>query len=229
MAMWAMIATAVLATASSVISSEQQRLQQNAQGEAMEAQATIQRQQAQLAQQRGDIEARNIERQKRQLRRDFEQAQGHNRSLLGAGNVDMTSGSALDVSLGNIDRFATEMGENAYSAALKKWETAEQVKAMNYQADVYDAQGSYLQSSSGSFGTSLLKGVITGATSFASMYGSSALAGGAGSSGAQQITQTQGFSPEGYAQTIRKTYTPGIFGTSFGARSTQYTSTSLPV
>ncbi|MBO4335845.1 MAG: hypothetical protein J5846_08460, partial [Desulfovibrio sp.] len=128
-----------------------------------------------LMQQKGDIEARQIEKQKRQLRRDFEQAQGHNRSLLAAGNVDMGSGSALDVELGNIDRFASEMQGNAYDVALKKWETGEQVKMANYQADAYDAQGSYLKSSAGSLGTSLLKGAIAGGMAFANMYRSSGM------------------------------------------------------
>lgn len=177
MAMWALAATAALSTVSTIIDSEQQRAQREAQGEAMEAQAVAQRQQAELIQEKGNIEARNIEKQKRQLRREFEQAQGRNRSLLAAGNVDMTSGSALDVSLGNIDRFSVEMGQNAYDVALKKWETAEQVKNANYQADVYEAQGSYLQNSAGSFGTSLLKGLIRGGITAGTMLGASAFAG----------------------------------------------------
>ena len=173
MAVWAMAATAALTLVSSVMENEQQRAQREAQGDAMEAQAAAQRQQAQLIQEKGNIEARNIEKQKRQLRREFEQAQGHNRSLLAAGNVDMSSGSAMDVSLGNIDRFAAEVGQNAYDVALKKWETDEQVKAANYQADIYDAQGSYLQNSAGSFGTSLLKGLLKTGISVGGMLGSS--------------------------------------------------------
>ncbi|MBQ9407271.1 MAG: hypothetical protein IJU37_11125 [Desulfovibrio sp.] len=187
MAMWAMAATAVLTAVSTVMSSEQQRMQRQAQGNAMEAQAQAQRQQAQLMQQKGDMERRQIERQRSQLRREFEQAQGHNRSLLAAGNVDMSSGSAMDVSLGNIERFASEVQENAYEAALKKWETNEQVKMANYQADVYDAQGSYLKSSAGSLGTSLLKGAVAGAMSFGSSYARSLFAGmGAGATQATQ-------------------------------------------
>ena len=180
--MWAMAATAILTAASTVMSSEQSRMQQQMQGQAMEAQANATRRQAELQQQKGELEARNIEKQKRQLRREFEQTQGHNRSLLAAGNVDMSSGSAMDVSLGNIDRFAAELQQNAYDVRLKQWETSEQVKAMRHQADVYDAQGSYLQSSAGSLGTSLLKGAIAGGASFASMYMGSGLA-AAGSSG----------------------------------------------
>ena len=206
MAMWAMVATAALSAISTVMGSERQRAQQEAQAGAMEAQANVTRQQAELQQQKGDIEARNIERQKRQLRREFEAAQGHNRSLLAAGNVDMTSGSALDVSLGNIDRFAAEMGQNAYDVALKRWETAEQVKATKYQADVYDAQGSYLSSTAGSLGTSLLKGAIQGGLTFASLYGSSAFAGQGGTAKDPITSYSLG---EGGALTTTKQWTTG--------------------
>ncbi len=226
MAMWAMVATAVLSAASTVMSSEQQRIQQEAQADAMEAQANVTRQQAQLQQQKGDIEARNIERQKRQLRREFETAQGHNRSLLAAGNVDMTSGSALDVSLGNIDRFAAEMGQNAYDVALKKWETAEQVKATNYQADVYDAQGSYLSSTAGSLGTSLLKGAIQGGLTFASMYGSSAFSGAGAGAGTAESPATSYSLGQGGALTTTKQWNTG-WGPWGTAHKT--TTTSLPV
>lgn len=223
MGMFAMVAAAVMTAASTVMSSEQQRMQQQAQGEAYETQAALTRQQAQLQQQKGEIEARNIERQKRQLRRDFEAAQGHNRSLLAAGNVDMTSGSAMDVSLGNIQKFAADMQENAYNVALKQWETREQVKATNYQADVYDAQGSYLQNSAGSLGTSLLKGVLAGGTTFASLYGSGAFAGQGGTAKDPITSYSLG---EGGALTTSKQWTTG-----WGPWATTHQTrmTSLPV
>ena len=182
MGMWAAIGTAALATVAGVISSENERANANAQADALEAQALTTRRQAELQAQKGELEARNIDRQKAKLRREFEAQQGHNRSLLAAGNIDMSSGSAADVAEGNILHFGQEMGENAYDVALKRWETNEQVKAMNYQADVYDAQSSYIASSAGSFGTSLLKGALQGAMTFGTMYGASALGAGASQS-----------------------------------------------
>ena len=131
-----------LSAVSSFVGAEQQRRQQKAQASALASQADMTRRQADIAKQKGRVEAENIDRQKSALRRDFEAMQGHNRSLLAAGNVDMGSGSALDVSLGNIDRFAGDMGENAYQRALKDWETSETVNALHYQADSYDAQSS---------------------------------------------------------------------------------------
>ena len=190
MGMWAAIGTAALATVAGVISSENERANANAQADALEAQALTTRRQAELQAQKGELEARNIDRQKAKLRREFEAQQGHNRSLLAAGNIDMSSGSAADVAEGNILHFGQEMGENAYDVALKRWETNEQVKAMNYQADVYDAQASYISSSAGSFGTSLLKGALQGAITFGSMYGASALgAGGAGATAGSTAAQ----------------------------------------
>ena len=184
MAMWAMIGSAALQGLSTVMASEQQRMQQLSQADALHSQADAQRQQAELLQQKGDVEARQLERQKRQLRREFEQAQGHNRSLLAAGNVDMSSGSAQDVSLGNIDRFASQLQENAYDVALKNWETAEQAKMANYQADVYDAQGSYLKDTSGNLLTSLLKGGLSAGTSLLGSMAMSSMFNGAGSGAA---------------------------------------------
>ncbi len=151
-----------LSAASTLLGAEQQRKQQKAQASALEGRAEMTRRQAELTAQQGRLEAETIDRRKSDLRREFERMQGRNRSLLAAGNVDMTSGSALDVSHGNINRFAADVGENAYQKALKEWETAQNVKNLAYEADVYDAQSSYLRKSAGNFGTSLLTAAISG-------------------------------------------------------------------
>lgn len=164
------LAAGGLSALSSFMGAEKSRNDQRARAAALQEQAAQMRRQAKLQEQQGRIEAENIDRQKMKLRRDFENLQGRNRSLLGAGNVDMTSGSALDIQLGNIDRFAEDYGENAYQKALKEWETREQVKMSNYQADVYDAQGSYLKNTAGSIGTSLLTGLIGGTVAGLSAY-----------------------------------------------------------
>ena len=172
-ALGSMIASSVLTTVSTVYNSEMQRQHQQSQANMLDAQANATRRQADLQAKQGELEAQEIERQKSKLRREFEEAQGRNRSLLAAGNVAMDSGSAQEVSEGNIDRFGVEMGENAYGAALKRWETEEQRKQGYYQADLYNAQASYLNRSSGSLGLSLLKGAIAGGAQFGSMAGAS--------------------------------------------------------
>lgn len=155
---------------SALAGAETKRNQQRSQAAAMEQRAEQARRQALLAREKSRIEAEGIDRQKRDIRRKFNEVQGHNRSLLAAGNVDMASGSALDVSLGNIDRFAADMGENAYERALRLWEGKESEKSLNYQADAMDANASYLKNTAGTIGTSLLTAAISGATGFARGY-----------------------------------------------------------
>ena len=140
------IATAAMTALSSFSQSQQQSQQQKEQASALQAKASATRKQTAR---KGRVEAENYDRQKSALRREFQETQGRNRSLLAAGNVDMGGGSALDVSLGNIERFAADVGENAYQKALKQWETAQEVKNINYQAATLDAQGSYLKKTAG--------------------------------------------------------------------------------
>lgn len=164
-----------LSAVGSLASSQTQAAQQRAQASALEAQASASRQQAEIQRQKGEIEAQNYDRQKSQLRRQFEDTQGQNRSLLAAGNVDMASGSARDVSLGNIERFAVDVGENAYQKALSLWGSEQQAKTLDFQANVYDAQSSYLNKTAGNLGTSLLTAGLSGLTSGLGVY---SLAGG---------------------------------------------------
>jgi len=188
------LAAGALAGTSSLMSAERQRKQQKAQAATLHDQATMTRKQAEIQAQKGRIEAENIDRQKSALRREFEEMQGRNRSLLAAGNVDMTSGSALDVSHGNINRFADDWGENAYQKALKEWETTQNVKTMNWQASQYDAQGSYLSKTAGNFGTSLLTAVINGVASGLSAYsmGGGSFGGLSGGGGNSLLTMNAG-------------------------------------
>lgn len=177
-----------LTAAGSLASSKAQAAQQKAQADALQAQSSAARQQADMQRRKGEIEAQNYDRQRSQLRRQFEETQGRNRSLLAAGNVDMSSGSALNVSMGNIERFASDVGENAYQKALSLWSSEQQAKALDWQANVYDAQGSYLKKSAGNLGTSLLTAGLSGLTSGLGTYtmagGSlSNLFGGTGGSG----------------------------------------------
>ena len=177
-----------LTAAGSLASSQAQAAQQKAQADALQAQSSAARQQADMQRRKGEIEAQEYDRQRSLLRRQFEETQGRNRSLLAAGNVDMSSGSALNVSMGNIERFASDVGENSYQKALTLWSSEQQAKNLEYQANVYDAQGSYLKKSAGNLGTSLLTAGLSGLTSGLGAYtmagGSlSNLFGGTGGSG----------------------------------------------
>ena len=160
------IAMGAMSAISSFGQSMSAQSQARSQAAGMEQQADLMRKQAEFATQKGEIEARAIERQKREIRRKFEAIQGKNRAMLGASNVDMTSGSPLDISIGNINRFAEDMGENAYEAALKRWEADTQRKNLEYQAAMYDARADSLSQSQGNLLTSLLGAGMAGASSF---------------------------------------------------------------
>ena len=159
-----------LTAAGSLASSQTQAAQQRAQSDALQAQSSVARQQAAQQRQKGEIEAQEYDRQRSMLRRQFEETQGKNRSLLAAGNVDMSSGSALDVSLGNINRFAADVGENRYQQALSRWGSEQQAKSLDWQAGLYDAQSSYLNKTAGNLGTSLLTAGLSGLTSGLGVY-----------------------------------------------------------
>lgn len=154
----------------SLAASQTKAAQQRMEADALRAQADVSRQQAEMQRRQGEVEAQNYDRQKSQLRREFTATQGKNRSLLAAGNVDMASGSALDVSLGNIDRFAADVGENAYQKALALWSAEQQARTLDAQADIYSAQSSYLRRTAGNLGTSLLTAGLSGLTSGLGVY-----------------------------------------------------------
>lgn len=124
----------------------------------MRAQADLTRRQTELAQQ-----AKADEQLK--LKREYTEAAGTNRSLLASGNVDITSGSALDLLEGNANRFADDMGKMEFDKAMVGWTGRRQAQLQNWQADVYDSQASYLKSTAGSTMGSLLSAGLSGTAS----------------------------------------------------------------
>lgn len=123
-----------LSAASTLVGGAAADRQQNAQ---RQAQADALQQQAKLTQEQGRIEAENISGQRSRIRREYESIQGQNRVALGAGNVDLSSGSAMKVQEGNSLRFADDIGENEYNRLLSQWSTNEKVKQTQAQADYY--------------------------------------------------------------------------------------------
>lgn len=148
-----------LSAASSLASRQGQAAQLEAQADAVKGQAA-------RAQVQGEVEAREIERRKVQMRREYEATQARNRVQLGAGNVDMTSGSAAGIAQGNIASFANDIGENAYSKALKEWETKVNVNTLKAQEEGYRRQAERQQEAL----PSILDAAISGASGFASGY-----------------------------------------------------------
>lgn len=171
------IVNAAMAKTTSFISMERQRAEQLQQASDMEDRADLLRRQGRIAAEIGEREAYRLDSQKSLLRRQYNDVQGHNRASLGAGNVDMASGSAALVSEGNANRFAAEMGENAYNVAMKRWETEEQKRMTEYQAAQFDAQSSYLKRTAGNLLTSWLMSDMAGASAFFGGGGTQAIQG----------------------------------------------------
>lgn len=164
------IISAAMSLFSSFSASQQQNASQAQAARVAEANAQITRQNAEAQAQAKEAEARVQDREKSRLRREYNQIQAQNTVSLGAGNVDMSSGSAMDVSMGNVQNFSVDMGENAFATALKKWEAEESRRIGNQQADVQQNQAEYLKKSNGNMLTSLLTGSLAGFGGFTSGY-----------------------------------------------------------
>lgn len=164
------IISGALAAGSTFLSSQAANQRQAAQASYMESQARVARSQGESELARGRAEAEAIDRRKSRIHGQFNETQGRNRAMLGAGNVDMTSGSAARVAEGNINAFAADLGENQYQKLMKLWEAMENRKVAAYQADVMSSQASWLQRTNGNIGTSILSSALAGASGFASGY-----------------------------------------------------------
>lgn len=164
------IASGVFSAAQSVISSEATRASQEYQAQVYAANAEALRTQAELTRQQGEIAQAEIDDEKTQLRRDYNTLQGQNTSLLAAGNVVLESGSALDTVMGNAELFSQDIGDNRYNYALAGWEAENSARQIEYEADVADAQASWLENTAGSLGMSLLTGALTGGVTGLSSY-----------------------------------------------------------
>ena len=151
-----------LSALSSLGSGMAQSNQQRQQAKAMEVQAANTRAQAEMERQRGQIESR--------LTKEYQQEQARNRVNLGAGNIDMTSGSALKIQEGNADAYAADVGENEYQRLLRINETNNNFRTAQWQADQYDANASYLKKTAGNLGTNLLTAALAGTASGLTSY-----------------------------------------------------------
>ena len=159
-----------LSALSSLGSGMAQSNRQRQQAKAMEVQAANTRAQAEMERQRGQIEAETIAKQKSRLTKEYQQGQARNRVNLAAGNIDMTSGSALKLQEGNADAYAADVGENEYQRLLKINETNNNFRAMQWQADQFDANASYLKRTAGNLGTNLLTAALAGTASGLTSY-----------------------------------------------------------
>lgn len=164
-----------LGMAGSVAGSLSENQQKLAQSERLDAQAKALRQNARANRLASQAEAESIGERKSKLRREYEAMQGRNAVRLGAGNVDLASGSAMDVAAGNADIFAQDVAENSYQKMLRIWEGENQSVALENQARQANAQSDYLSDSASYVAPTLLKAGLAGAGGFLQGY---SLAGG---------------------------------------------------
>ncbi len=167
------IISAVIGAVSAFSQMEAQRRQQEYQAKVAKANALASQQQAVLVRKKTEVAQRAVDEQKKDVKRKYVSAAGTNRSLLAAANVDLTSGSALDLLEGNYNRFADDMGELEYDKDLKGWEGEREAQLLEFEADKEISNASFLESAAGSTGDSLLGAGLSGAGSFASTYASS--------------------------------------------------------
>ena len=165
------IGMGVLAAAQSFMGSESQRAQSEHAADVADANARAMRAQADLTRKEGEYAQREVDREREQLRREYEASAGSNRSLLAAGGVALDGGSPLDVLTGNATRFAADMGENRLRRATTGWSYNRKAQLADFQSEVYANEASWNRRTAGSLGSSLLTagitGVMTGVGSYA--------------------------------------------------------------
>jgi len=166
------VISAVAAAASTYAQMEAQRKQKEYQAQIARNNALAKQQQADLTRRKTEVAMRAKDVEKKKVRRGYMEAAGTNKSLLAAGNVDLTTGSALDLLEGNYNRFADDMGELEYQKDLIGWEGEREAQLQEWQGDVELSNASYLEGTAGTQQGSLLGGVISGGSSFASSYAS---------------------------------------------------------
>jgi len=149
---------------------EAQRKQAEYQAAVARNNAVLGQQQADLERRKTEIAQRGIDEEKKRVKREYSSAAGENRSILAAGNLDITSGSALDLLEGNYNRFADDMGEMEYQKALTGWEGERQAQLHEYGASSGLSQASFLESTAGSVGQSVLTGGLSAGKELAGAY-----------------------------------------------------------
>lgn len=117
---------------------------------------------ADLAQAQSNENLRNMDRQRTQMRREYDAEQGKNLSMLAASGMDISSGSAFDLLSGNADIFAADMGEALRNRGFAQWEGQNKVAGLQHEAQMHDSKAGFLRSTKTNLGNSLLNAGIAG-------------------------------------------------------------------
>lgn len=178
------IAAGGLSALSSISQTRAMNAQARYQADVASANADAMRQNAKIAEEKGRIAAENFDRERDVLRREYADLQAGNVAQMGGLGVDLSSGSVQKTLTGNANRFAADVGLNRYQKSLSEWETRQNVRNINAQADQYDAMSSYYKSTVKGLGNTLLTAGLSGLTSGLGMYSmTNGLFGGASGNG----------------------------------------------
>lgn len=167
---------AVSSASSSAMQTQQMLANAKAQAAQMQAQANAMRQNAENQRIAGEMEAKKIDERKTEIRKEYNDIQSKNRTLLASANVDLSTGSAADIAEGNINNFAADLSENAYAKAVKEWETRNNYNRAMAEANYMNASADYTRRAANaqaqsSQGASVLNALISGAGGFMTGYG----------------------------------------------------------
>ena len=172
---WLIALSALTSVFSSFQQSEGKRKQQEHEADVLESKATAKDQQAEITRRQVEIEKEAFDRDAILQKRRYVEAAGTNKAILAAGNVDISSGSALDLLEGNLNRFADDAGELEYQKELSMWTGKRDVDILGFEAELLRSNASFLDRTAGSVGQSLLtaglEGFSTGTSTFISAGG----------------------------------------------------------
>jgi hypothetical protein len=185
MLIFAALVMGALGAISAFQQAEAQRVQQQYEAEIARNNAVAKQQQAEIVRQRTESERVAADEESHEVKRKYLDAAGTNMSLLASKNVDISTGSALDLLEGNLNAFADDMGEMAYQKELNTWAGKREAQVFDYEADVLNSNASFLERTAGSVGQSLLTAGLSGLGG-----GLSTFAGGGGFSAGSTSTIT---------------------------------------
>lgn len=208
MGMTGMVAMMALSAASAAVNTLSSGAQQRQQAAIAQAQSKAQA--AQYDAQAKNVDAQNrvrqeeLDRQKVLMRRQYAEEQARNRVLLAGGNVDSATGSAVDVAMGNANRFAADVGQNRYIAAMEAWNADSQRKSLEASAQNHRNMADYYGNIRSNVGSTLLMAGLNGLVAAGSTY---VAGGGMWGGGGSQIASHAGptewtfFNPDTGAKT----------------------------
>lgn len=113
------------------------------------ANAALTESQAKVAAIQSETKIADVDKQRSMLTRLYKNTQAAATATFAAGNVDISTGSALDSLTGNEVRYASDMAQNSYAKALIEYEGNVNQTGYDMQSNIYKINAKYSQDMSG--------------------------------------------------------------------------------